>query len=267
MLKKVLIGILVLVVLGVAGFLALAVLVLKDTKNNMASLGDTVENFSVTTTDGRTLTLDELLKEKDCVVVNVFTTWCGPCKAEFPEMEKAYEKDHARYELVAVADDGNITIDDVAAYQKEVGLTFPMGLFTKLNEDLATFAYPTTFIIDRNRKVGFRQEGTFPSAEEFEKIVALFTGDDYTARQVVRYTLYAMEKDGTPIPGVEAEVVSDGKTEIYTTGEDGFAACTMENPGEVTVRVKSVPEGYSFKDTETKLENKSAIVKLDVTKN
>ena len=98
MLKKVLIGILVLVVLGVAGFLALAVLVLKDTKNNMASLGDTVENFSVTTTDGRTLTLDELLKEKDCVVVNVFTTWCGPCKAEFPEMEKAYEKDHARYE-------------------------------------------------------------------------------------------------------------------------------------------------------------------------
>ena len=74
MLKKVLIGILVLVVLGVAGFLALAVLVLKDTKNNMASLGDTVENFSVTTTDGRTLTLDELLKEKDCVVVNVFTT-------------------------------------------------------------------------------------------------------------------------------------------------------------------------------------------------
>ena len=80
MLKKVLIGILVLVVLGVAGFLALAVLVLKDTKNNMASLGDTVENFSVTTTDGRTLTLDELLKEKDCVVVNVFTTWCGPCK-------------------------------------------------------------------------------------------------------------------------------------------------------------------------------------------
>ena len=63
MLKKVLIGILVLVVLGVAGFLALAVLVLKDTKNNMASLGDTVENFSVTTTDGRTLTLDELLKD------------------------------------------------------------------------------------------------------------------------------------------------------------------------------------------------------------
>ena len=66
---------------------------------------------------------------------------------------------------------------------------------------------------------------------------------------------------------VEAEVVSDGKTEIYTTGEDGFAACTMENPGEVTVRVKSAPEGYSFKDTETKLDSKSAIVKLDVTKN
>ena len=84
---------------------------------------------------------------------------------------------------------------------------------------------------------------------------------------MVRYTLYAMEKDGTPIPGVEAEVVSDGKTEIYTTGEDGFAACTMENPGEVTVRVKSAPEGYSFKDTETKLDSKSTIVKLDVTKN
>ena len=50
------------------------------------------------------------------MVLNVFTTWCGPCKVEFPEMEAAYEKDHAGYEIVAVADD-KVTVEDVAAYQ------------------------------------------------------------------------------------------------------------------------------------------------------
>ena len=32
------------------------------------------------------------LKEKQVVLINMFATWCGPCKMEFPEMIRSYEE-------------------------------------------------------------------------------------------------------------------------------------------------------------------------------
>ena len=233
----------------------------------MVEMGETVPNFTVNTTDGRTLSLDELLEEKDCVVLNVFTTWCGPCKIEFPEMEEAYENGHEAYELVAVADDNDITTDDVAAYQKEMGLTFPMGILEEKLDAISTFAYPTTFVIDRNRKLGFRQEGYFRRAEDFDRVVNAFAGENYEEKQVALYTLYAWEKDGTPIPGVEVEVTSAAGTQTLATGEDGTVSCLVENPQDVKATVIAAPEGYSIKGEATAgLDKTSSWVKLDVVK-
>ena len=39
--------------------------------------GQTVPDFQVTVTDGQVLSLSELLKEKELVVLNVFATWCA----------------------------------------------------------------------------------------------------------------------------------------------------------------------------------------------
>ena len=183
------------------------------------------------------------------------------------QMEEAYEKDHASYELVAVADDGDITVEDVAAYQKEMGLTFPMGILEEKSDALSTFAYPTTFVIDRNRKLCFRQEGYFRRAEDFDRVVNAFTGDDYEEKQVALYTLYAWEKDGTPIPGVEVEVTSAAETQTLATGEDGTVSCFVENPQDVKVTVIAAPEGYSIKsEAAAGLDKTSSWVKLDVVK-
>ncbi len=264
--KVILIAFVVFLMVGIILLVGLVFLVMQDVKENMAGIGDTVPDFSVNTTDGKTISLEELLQENDCVVLNVFTTWCGPCKVEFPEMEAAYEKDHAGYEIVAVADD-KVTVEDVAAYQKEMGLTFPMGILAEKADALSTFAYPTTYVIDRNKKVGFRQEGYFRKAEDFEKVVDSFRGENYEEKQVALYTMYAWDKDGTPIPGVEVRISSAAGTETMTTGEDGTISCFMENPKDVTVTVISAPEGYSIKgEAEASLDAKSTWVKLDVVK-
>ncbi len=41
-------------------------------------MGDKIQDFTVTTFDGKTVTLSEVLKEKDMVLINIWATWCGP---------------------------------------------------------------------------------------------------------------------------------------------------------------------------------------------
>ena len=40
-------------------------------------MGDKIQDFTVTTFDGKTVTLSEVLKEKDMVLINIWATWCG----------------------------------------------------------------------------------------------------------------------------------------------------------------------------------------------
>ena len=87
--------------------------------------GDTMPDFTVALSDGTSATLSELLKENDLVVLNVFATWCGPCKLEFPEMEKTYQAHRDRMAILSVSGDPADTREMIAAYKEENALSFP----------------------------------------------------------------------------------------------------------------------------------------------
>ena len=55
-------------------------------EDTLTSVGQTVPAFSVKTLDGETVSR-ESLKGK-VVLLNLWATWCGPCIAEMPRMEK-----------------------------------------------------------------------------------------------------------------------------------------------------------------------------------
>lgn len=97
------------------------------------------------------------------VYLNFWATWCPPCRAEMPHMEQFYndfKKDGV--EVLAV----NLTEteknrDDVPAFVKEFGLTFPV-LMDEESEGLVDFkvmAYPTTYVIDKNGIIAERFQG------------------------------------------------------------------------------------------------------------
>ena len=67
-------------------------------------LGDKMDDFTVTTHDGRSLTLSEVLKEKDAVLINFWATWCNPCRNEFPFMEEAYQQYADKVEIIKARD-------------------------------------------------------------------------------------------------------------------------------------------------------------------
>ena len=59
------------------------------------------------------------------VLVNVWATWCEPCRAEMPSMEKLYREFGPQgLVIVAVSVDDPGTEDQIRAFAKEYGLTF-----------------------------------------------------------------------------------------------------------------------------------------------
>ncbi len=114
--------------------------------------GETMPGFTATLTDGTAVTLSELLKEKDLVVLNLFASFCKPCEKEFPEMEKIYQANRDRMEIVALSAYSEDTMEVIADYKESHALSFPMGLTGEDLSFLEISGYPTTIMIDHNVK-------------------------------------------------------------------------------------------------------------------
>ncbi len=112
-------------------------------------VGDTVEDFDVTLTDGSTFTLSEALKDHKAVFVNIWATYCPPCRAEFPVINKIANKYSEDIPVVAISsyplDDSNA----VAAFKEALNLDFDMsGYDPSVLESLSGITnLPTSFMI------------------------------------------------------------------------------------------------------------------------
>jgi cytochrome c biogenesis protein CcmG/thiol:disulfide interchange protein DsbE len=108
----------------------------------------------------RALTLDSIPKERSLaeyrgqvVMINVWATWCLPCRVEMPSIEalhKAYGPKGLKIVAVSIDDPG--TESAIRAFAKQYGLTFeilhdPKGQITDLYD---ISGYPETFIVGRD---------------------------------------------------------------------------------------------------------------------
>lgn len=92
------------------------------------------------------------------VLLNVWATWCNPCREEMPSMERLYQSMKGQpFEIVAVSIDVRGAVD-VDPFAKQLGLTFPILLdHNKEVSDLyQTTGVPESFIIDKNGTVAER---------------------------------------------------------------------------------------------------------------
>ena len=88
-----------------------AVSLAQGTAGPRSYLGQPMPDFTVTTIEGETLTLSEVLAGKKAVLVNLWATWCGPCAMEFPSLEQAYETYKDDVEVIALSIEANDTDD------------------------------------------------------------------------------------------------------------------------------------------------------------
>ena len=109
--------------------------------------------FTLPDLDGTPVRLADLRGK--IVFLNLWATWCPPCRAEMPSMETLYRRFRKRdFAMLAVALDSDGAVS-VAPFVRELGLTFPILLDTEnlLPARYGVTGYPETFIIDRDGNV------------------------------------------------------------------------------------------------------------------
>ncbi len=92
--------------------------------------GEPAPEFVLFDTDGDTVTLSDYAGE--VVLVNIWATWCPPCRAEIPDIAELYDeyKDKGLAVLgISVDEIGEeFTVDDLAATSAELGVNYPVLL-------------------------------------------------------------------------------------------------------------------------------------------
>jgi peroxiredoxin len=86
------------------------------------------------------------------IVLNLWASWCPPCRAEMPALQRVYQENKERgLEVLAVNMTAQDSLADVEAFVQEFNLTFPILLDTsgEVGNTYLMRALPTTFFIDR----------------------------------------------------------------------------------------------------------------------
>jgi peroxiredoxin len=136
--------------LGVATVAACALVAVAGCQRGGALVGTPAPEFSLADLKGNAVRLANL--KGKIVFVNVWATWCEPCREEMPAMQALYEKlNGPDFEMLAVSADQSGR-DVVERFVKSHALTFPVLPDPDLQvaDRYQVTGYPETFVIDRN---------------------------------------------------------------------------------------------------------------------
>jgi thiol-disulfide isomerase/thioredoxin len=85
------------------------------------------------------------------ILVNMWATWCPPCKAEMPTLESFYKKYKDNEFMIVGINDGEAP-HEVASFVEDYGLSFSIWLDPQYLSEKAfkTINLPSSYVIDRN---------------------------------------------------------------------------------------------------------------------
>lgn len=121
-------------------------------------------DFELETLDGERASLGEYRGQ--VVLINLWASWCPPCRAEMPAMQAVYTdfRDQG-FVILAVNATNQDNFQDATAFVEERGLTFPILLDSEgeVARQYRSHLLPTSFFINR---VGIIRHKTIGSMSE-----------------------------------------------------------------------------------------------------
>jgi len=119
-------------------------------------VGAIFPDFSEKDLSGQPLSVSQF--KGKVVLLDFWATWCGPCRAELPNVIETYQKHHTHgFEIIGISLDSDR--DQLAAFLKQqAGMTWPQyidgeGEANKLATKYGVEAIPFTLLIGRDGKI------------------------------------------------------------------------------------------------------------------
>jgi thiol-disulfide isomerase/thioredoxin len=119
---------------------------------------DPAPEFTLAALDGKPVTLAGF--KGKVILVNFWATWCGPCRAEIPDLVELQKKYKDRLQILGlVVDDEDL--DAIKKFSARYGINYPVALAT--NDIRIQYggipALPTSFVLDSEGRVVQKHEG------------------------------------------------------------------------------------------------------------
>ncbi len=187
-------------ILGGVGLVVLLGVVILITTPSQTTLPRPAPDFLLPDMRGQAVRLSQL--KGKVILLNVWATWCGPCRKEMPTMEAlAHKLSDEDFVLLAVSQDvdGAVT---VKPYLQEGGYTFPvlLDLQGEVGRKYGVTGYPETFVIDRQGQVVYHHIGyndwAQPQIEE-------------TLRRLIQQGEWRVDTE-MPVRGAHTPLLSEG---------------------------------------------------------
>ncbi len=99
---------------------------------------------------GNTVSLESMRGE--VVLLNIWATWCGPCRQETPYLQELFEEHEAEgFRIVGASMDTGNAADQVEMFTEEYGVTYTVLLDPQMRgmDSYDVLGLPATFLIDR----------------------------------------------------------------------------------------------------------------------
>jgi thiol-disulfide isomerase/thioredoxin len=117
-------------------------------------------NFDIRDMDGSTVNMSSY--KGKVVFINLWATWCGPCRVEMPSIQELYnhvDKDKIIFVMLSLDTEENQP--KVTKYIREKGFSFPVFQpASELPRQLQVGSIPTTIVIGKDGKIKMKKVGT-----------------------------------------------------------------------------------------------------------
>ena len=187
-------------------------------------LGKPFVDFSFTDTDGNEFSLSEALKDHEAVVINLWTSWCGPCRREYPYFNLAYKQFGDKVAFVGLTVEPEDTMETVRAIKELNGMEYPVGqeAGTGIVEHIGgTHGNPTTIIVDRFGNAVFIQSFAFRNGPELFRLLKLFLGEEYTETKAATRIPTPDGTQALPVSSTrKMRVENEGARKVIFNGRD-----------------------------------------------
>jgi thiol-disulfide isomerase/thioredoxin len=202
----------------------------------------TVPDFTLHDLDGHSISSASLRGK--VALINFWATWCGPCRAEVPDLVALQSKYRDQLQVIGVSEDeggAEIVRSFAAAHQ----VNYPIVMLTAELEQIfpGVHALPTSFVLDRDGRIVQKHVGMLTRATtEAETRVLAGLPSTATVEEVDQTQGLKLENGAqlTSIPGVDlAKLPADRRSEALqklngqpcTCGCDlTVARCRVDDP-------------------------------------